>query len=103
LLIAFISAKDNLPYFLNQLAQENTQTSDVSFNQIIPFVEQNIRPGAIIFLISDFHDINLDDFHFLGELSHKSLINIIHLYDKMEKICFVNNKMSFQGDSNGFF
>jgi uncharacterized protein (DUF58 family) len=79
-----LPARDNLPYFLNQLAQENTQTSDVSFNQIIPFMEQNIRPGAIIFLISDFHDITADDFRFLGELSHKNIINFIHLYDNME-------------------
>ena len=79
-----LPARDALPYFLNQLSKEPQKESTVLFSQIIPFMEQNIKAGSIIFLISDFHDINLDDFHFLGELSHKSLINIIHLYDKME-------------------
>ena len=82
--LANLPARDTLPYFLNQLAQELPKESDVSFCQIIPFMEQNIRPGSIIFLISDFYDTTIDDLKFLGELSHKNIINLIHLYDNME-------------------
>ena len=77
-------AKDTLPYFLNQLTQELHPDSDTPFNRIIPFMEQNIRSGSLIFLLSDFHDTNIDDLNFLGELSRKNTITCIHLYDKME-------------------
>lgn len=82
--LANLPARDTLPYFLNQLAQELPKESEISFCQIIPFMEQNIRPGSIIFLISDFYDTTIDDLKFLGELSHKNIINLIHLYDNME-------------------
>lgn len=82
--LGVMPAKDTLPYFLNQLVQEHASESSISFSNIIPFMEQNIRPGSLIFLLSDFHDVIIDDFNFLGELSRKNTITCVHLYDKME-------------------
>lgn len=82
--LGVMPAKDALPYFLNQLAQEFVSESKISFSHIIPFMEQNIRPGSLIFLLSDFYDITADDLSFLGELSRKNTITCVHLYDKME-------------------
>ena len=82
--LGIMPAKDTLPHFLNHLTQEVHPESDLPFNCIIPFMEQNIRPGTLIFLLSDFHDITADDLNFLGELSRKNTITCIHLYDNME-------------------
>lgn len=82
--LGVMPAKDTLPLFLNQLAQGLSFDSNISFHQIIPFMEQNIRSGSLIFLISDFHDISADDLDFLSNISVKNSVTCIHLYDKME-------------------
>ncbi len=82
--LGMMPAHDALPYFLNQLSKDFNFDSNIQFNQIIPFMEKNIRLGSLIFLLSDFHDVTLDDFKFLGDLSRKSTITCVHLYDKME-------------------
>lgn len=82
--LGVLPAHDILPHFLNQLCLNETTGSEVSFKQAIPFIEQNIRPGSLIFFISDFHDISHDHLTFIGELSHKNTVTCLHLYDKME-------------------
>lgn len=82
--LGIMSAKDALPHLLNQLTHTAAKESDVLFSHIIPFLEQNIRPGSLIFLISDFADTTADDLNFLGELAQKNTVTFIHLYDDME-------------------
>ncbi len=82
--LGIMPSKDSMPHFLNQLVEEHSSESKISFNQIIPHMEQNIRSGSLIFILSDFHDINEENLKFLGEISRQNTVNCIHIYDKME-------------------
>ncbi len=78
------TSSDIIPLFLNQLTKEPHIEKNVPFAEIRPFLNQHIHTGAVLFLISDFHDIQVNDWNFLGKLSPLNTIILVHIYDHME-------------------
>ena len=65
-------------------ARVNTQTPDISFADMTRELQRVVRPGSLVFILSDFHDFDEDGLEAITLLARHNDISFIQIYDAFE-------------------
>lgn len=63
---------------------KQTETDEITLTQGLLQTEQSVRRGALIFIISDFSDLDQSSIEIIRRLSLKNTCSLIHIYDELE-------------------
>ena len=73
-------------HFLNALVMpEPAANNDFSLTQVLARLSRHVRPGSLVYIISDFRGLNEQAEHHLIKLSEHSDLVLILIYDPLEK------------------
>lgn len=79
-LISLIDSLERVGYLPEEPIRE-----DISLFQALSKSEKFIRPGAMVFVLSDFVDLDKDCSDIIRRISKKATCSLIHIYDELEK------------------
>lgn len=78
--------------FIHKLSQTNqllnspiAKTKQISLQTMLTETNRVIRPGSLVFLLSDFHDFNADCIPLLSTMAKRSDVKVFQIYDQLEQ------------------
>lgn len=80
--------------FNQQLRSPIAPTGSKNFRGILKDARRIAKPGCALFIVSDFHDYNNECEQQLFELARHTDVNLIHVFDPLEKQLISNTRLT---------
>jgi len=71
-------------HFFNALIQQQTEQTALDFEQVMRRLSQHVKPGSLVYIISDFRGLNKAAEHYLAKLARHCEVVMILVYDPLE-------------------
>jgi len=71
-------------HFFNALTQQQPEQTALDFEQIMRRLSQHVKPGGLVYIISDFRGLNKAAEHYLAKLARHCEVVMILVYDPLE-------------------
>lgn len=72
-------------HFFNALAKTETKQISISLEQVIGRLSHHVKPGSLVYIISDFRGINVAIENYLAKLAKHCEVIMIFVYDPLER------------------
>ncbi len=71
-------------HFFNALIHQQPEQTALDFEQIMRRLSQHVKPGSLVYIISDFRGLNKAAEHYLAKLARHCEVIMILVYDPLE-------------------
>jgi len=71
-------------HFFNALIQQQPEQAALDFEQVMRRLSQHVKPGSLVYIISDFRGLNKAAEHYLAKLARHCEVIMILVYDPLE-------------------
>ncbi len=71
-------------HFFNALIQQQPEQTALDFEQVMRRLSQHVKPGSLVYIISDFRGLNKAAEHYLAKLARHCEVIMILVYDPLE-------------------
>ncbi len=71
-------------HFFNALIQQQPEQAALDFEQVMRRLSQHVKPGSLVYIISDFRGLNKAAEHYLAKLARHCEVVMILVYDPLE-------------------
>jgi len=71
-------------HFFNALIHQQPEQTALDFEQIMRRLSQHVKPGSLVYIISDFRGLNKAAEHYLAKLARHCEVVMILVYDPLE-------------------
>ncbi len=78
------SGKQAVLHFFNCLVKPATEQEPIQFEQVIKRLSQHVKPGSLVYIISDFRGINIMTEKLLTKIARHCEVVLILIYDPIE-------------------
>ena len=72
-----------------------SETDDISFERVILRLTQHVRPGSLVYIISDFRELNLKIENHLAKIAQHCDVVLIQVYDPLESHLPITGRYRF--------
>lgn len=87
--------KQAVLHFLNTLTQAQPKQVALDFEQIMRRLSQHVKPGSLVYIISDFRGLNKATEQYLAKLARHCEVIMILIYDPLESHLPSNGRYRF--------
>ncbi len=94
------NGKQAVLHFFNALVQKEDEQRPISFEQVMRRLSYHVKPGGLVYIISDFRGINSAAENYLAKLARHCDVIMVLVYDPLESHLPVKGRYRFTDNTS---